>query len=93
MRPAAPRERSSEGMQSVYVSSVPMSQLWAEDVDPSQWIVLLLWSALSTSIGDMQNPPGNDGGLQPPLPPLDLPPVVWSPPRPVLADEPNSDRF
>ena len=37
MRPAAPRERSSEGMQSVYVSSVPMSQLWAADFDSSQW--------------------------------------------------------
>ena len=30
MRPVAPRERSSESLQSVYVSSAPMSQLWAE---------------------------------------------------------------
>ena len=41
MRPAAPRKRSPAGMQSVYVSSVPMSQLWAEDFDPGQWIILL----------------------------------------------------
>ena len=92
VRPVAPRERPSEGMQSVYVSSAPMSQLWAEDFDSSQWIILLFWSALSTSAGDTRTPPGNDGGLQPPLPPPDFPPAVRDPPHPVLIDEPSSDR-
>ena len=51
------------------------------------------WSALSTSTGDMKKSPGNDGGLQPTLPPPDFPSVVWNAPRLVIADEPNSDRF
>ena len=42
VRPVALRERSSEGTQSVFVSSAPMSQLWVEDFDSSQWIILLV---------------------------------------------------
>ena len=93
VRPAAPRERSSEGMQYVYVSSAPLSQPWAEDFDCSQWLILLFRSALSTPVGDTMIPPGDDGGPKPPLPPPDFPPAVWNPPRPVLIEEPNSDRF
>ena len=51
------------------------------------------WSARSTSVGDTRNPPANDVGLQPPLPSPDFHPVVWNLAQPVLADEPNSDRF
>ena len=32
----AQRERSLEGTRLVYVSSVPLSQLWVEDFDPGQ---------------------------------------------------------
>ena len=61
VRPAAPRERSSEGMQSIYVSSGPLPLLWGEDFDSSQWFLLLFWSALSTSAGDTKTPPVADG--------------------------------
>ena len=40
-RPVAPRELSSEEMQCIYVSSVPLSQLRAEIFGPRQWINIL----------------------------------------------------
>ena len=60
------------GSQKAYVSSAHLSQFWSEDCDSSQWIILLFWSALSTSAGDTRIPPRDDGGTQPPLPPLDV---------------------
>ena len=80
-------------MQFVHVSSVPLSQLWAEEFDPSQWTILLFWSALSTSLGNVLAPLANYGGSLPPLPPLNHPLAIWSPPPPVLTEEPRSDCF
>ena len=77
----------------MYVSSARLTQLSAEDFVSSQWIIVIFWSALSTSAGDTRTPPGDDGGPQPPLPPPDYPPAIWTPPRPVLIEEPNSDRL
>ena len=38
----APRERSPEGTRLLFVSSFPFSQLWAEHVDPIQWIIFFV---------------------------------------------------
>ena len=37
----APRERSLEGTRLVYVSSVSLSQLWVEDFDLGQCIIIM----------------------------------------------------
>ena len=79
-------------MPSVYVSSASLSQLCAEECDSNQWIILLFWSAVSTSTGDARTPTGNLGGPQPPLPPPDHPQVIGHLPPPVPIDVPNSDR-
>jgi hypothetical protein len=68
----APRERSANQVQSVFVSSVPLSQLWVESFNPSQWVILLFWATVSASIGDTPAPPALPGGMNqnPPAPPL-----------------------
>jgi len=53
----APRERSLEETRSVYVSALPLSQLWAEDFDPCQWIIIMFWAAGESSTGDVPLPP------------------------------------
>ena len=52
----APRERSLEGARLVCVSSAPLSQLWAESFDPSQWIIMLVWSVGESSVRDVPLP-------------------------------------
>ena len=56
-------------------------------------IILLFWSALSTSTSDVRTPLGNYGGSPPPLPPPDQPLASWSPPPPVRTEAHLSDRF
>ena len=70
MRPA-PRERSLDEFQYVCVSSVPLSQLWTESFDPSQWTIVLFWAAGEISPGEVLIPLAIvDGHLPaPPLPP------------------------
>ena len=67
----APCERSLDEMQSVCVSYVPLSQLWTESFDPSQWVIVFFWSAGESSVGDVPVPlVVVDGHLPaPPLPP------------------------
>ena len=60
VRPAAPRRDAM-----FYVSFVPLSRLWVEEFDATQWMIVLFWSALSTSAGDTMTPPGKDGGPPP----------------------------
>ena len=91
----APRERSLEETQSVCVSSVPMSQLWMERFDLSQWLIELFWSAGESSIGDVFTPPGgiSEHPAGPPLPPPCYNPVFVPPQQPLVPRQPGSDHF
>ena len=73
----APREWSLEGTRLVYVSLVPLSQLWVEEFDCSQWIIVMFWAVGESSVGDVPLLPRKASG--PPqyiaLPPLGQPPL------------------
>ena len=90
---SAPRERSLAEAQPVFVSSVPLSQLWTETVDPCSWIIVLFWSAGEYSTGDVPIPLVRADGhlLGPPLPPLGHNPIVVPPQQPRIPGQPGSD--
>ena len=92
MRLAA-REWSLDEMQAVCVSSVPLSQLWTESFDPSQWTIVLFWSVGESSVGEVPVPPGivNEHLPAPPLPPPGQGLVVVPPHQPLIPGQPGSD--
>jgi len=91
----APRERSLEGTRLVYVSSVPLSQLWVEDIDPGQWILIMFWAAGDSSVGDFPLPPRTAPGTppSPPLPPPGHHPLRAPPQQLRTPSRQGSDRF
>ena len=70
------------------VSSVPLFHFWVERFGPSQWIVLILWSAVVSSAGVASTPHDQQGGLNPtpPLPPPSHALVVVNPHHPVYGE-------
>ncbi len=92
---SAPRERSLDETQPVFVYPVPLSQLWTESFDPIKWIIVLFWSAGESSTGDVPIPHLSIAGhlLGPTLPPLDHDLVVVPPQQPLIPGQPGSDHF
>ena len=93
---SAPSEQSLDEPQPVFVSSVHLSQLWTENVDPSKWIIVLFFRSVGdSSIGGVPIPPTRlDGHLPgPPLPPLGHNPLVVPPQQPLIPGKPRSDNF
>ena len=72
-----PRERSLEGTRLIYASSIPLSQLWVEDFDLGQLIIIMFWAVGESSVGGVPLLPRKALGLPlaPPLPPPDHRPL------------------
>ena len=88
-------ERSSDDMQSVFVSSVLLSQLWSKTFDPGNWITVLFWSAFASSRGTIPLPPVPEDRTQPspPLPPPRHCPRVGVSPLVVPPEPPRPRHF
>ena len=89
------RELSLDKLQPVSVSSVPLSQLWTESFDPSQWTIDLFWSAGESSAGDVPTALVIISGHlpAPPLPPPGQGLVIVPPQQPLIPEQPGSDHF
>ena len=42
---------------SIYISSVPWSNLWKDDFDFGHWTIILYWEHKSDSVPEQPNPP------------------------------------
>ena len=79
----------------MFVSSVPLSQLWVENFNPNQLIIMLFWATMATSTGDAPTPLAQPRGMRqvPALPPLGHGLVVPNAPQQIQQGEQGSDHI